>query len=315
MSVFTSVCIAKTSLVALMHCNETFTSALNGIRNEIGSEYEITILDVDKVKDVAVLNEQIKKINPQALILMDIKAIRFCEEVVKVNNNVQALPKFILMTLQVEQSAKKLKNVCGVRFEVPAYTLLTQFRQISGKDFSKVGIFYRNFFTPTIEEAKRLLAKEKIEVMGICIDCDQKNQLTSEKAVSIMKKRLKEFKVNKVEVFWIPADNLIVNVASFVELWQPLKRDKYPIIVPLENLASIQTDMGIFAATTSSPELGAQVGSQIIEMFENETPVEDIGFEPLIRVNSVLNMEVAKSIGWTVNKEKLNKVNKILEKK
>jgi hypothetical protein len=304
--------MSKTSIVALMHGKETFTAALNGIMDGLGSEYDITICNIDKLKDITAINDLIIQTAPQALIIMDVNAIKLCEELQIINKDIQSLPKFLLMTLQAEQSSRNLKNICGVKFEVPAYMLITQFRFISEKDFSRVGIFYRKYFTETFEESQRLLKKEKIELIGICIDCEESDQLTEERAASIMKKRTKELISKSVDVFWIPADNLIINLESYVQVWKPIKYKKYPVLVPLENLANLQTNLGIYAAIPSFSDLGAQVANQIIEHFERGVSVNDIGLEPLIDVKSVINSDVAKSIGWKIKFDGLSEDSKVL---
>lgn len=74
---------------------------------------------------------------------MDTKALSLALELQKYDSAFTALPKFVLMTLQVKSMAKGLSNTAGITFEVPLYTLVTNFRIISQNDFFKVGIFYR----------------------------------------------------------------------------------------------------------------------------------------------------------------------------
>jgi ABC-type uncharacterized transport system substrate-binding protein len=314
-SLFVSTGSAKTYMMALMPADTQFQTVLAGIKDELDTSYAIDVIDMSKQFNVAEAANICRQKSVKALLLMDRKAILAAQELQKADNAFAAMPKFVYMTLLVEASTKGLSNVAGIKFEVPIYTLVTNFRIISQKDFSKVGIFYRKSYTATIDEAKKLLGKEQFSLQTVCVDCEHNEKATAQDALKVMNKSFdKMVKEQGSEVFLVLADNLVVNNASLSEFWlDKVKKKKIPVIAPLDMLASPKIGLAVFTADPDLPQLGAQAANQIIEFFENETPLSSIGFEPTISIKSTLNQNVAKEQGWKLKVEKLGRINKIIK--
>ena len=311
---FLSYATAKTNLLALIPFESQFQTVLEGIRSELGSEYSITAVDMKKSPDAVDIITQCKQLNPEALILMDTKAINLALGLQKMDALFVKIPKFVDMTLMVETTTKGLSNVAGIKFEVPIYTLVTNFRIISKKDFSKVGIFYRESFSSSIEEAKKHLSREQLSIDALCIDCKNNEKTTSKEALSTMKDSFDKMKNDNVDVFLLLADNLVVNAASLNEFWiSKVKNKKIPMIATIDMLASSKFGVAVFTADPDLVQLGSQSANQIIEHFENETPMNEIGFEPTISIKSTLNAEIAKYMNWELKEEKLGRINNIIK--
>ena len=306
---------AKTNVMAFMPADTQFQTVLAGIRAELDTTYSIDVIDMSKQFNINEAANTCKKKNVKALILMDRKAILAAQDLQKTDSAFVSMPKFVYMTLMVEATTRDLSNVAGIKFEVPIYTLATNFRIISQKDFSRVGIFYRKSCSSYIEKAKKLLSKEQFSLQAVCVDCQQNEKTTVQGALKVMKKSFdKMVKEQGSEVFLVLADNLVINNASLGEFWLgKVKKKKIPVIAPLDMLASSKISLAIFTADPDLPQLGAQAANQIIEFFENETPLESIGFEPTISIKSTLNQNVAKKLGWKLKAEKLGRINKFVK--
>jgi ABC-type uncharacterized transport system substrate-binding protein len=246
---------------------------------------------------------------------MDRQAIKIAEALQKFDNAFVAMPKFVYMTLLVEVSAKGLSNAAGIRFEVPIYTLVTNFRIISQTEFLKVGIFHRKSYTGAIEEAEKLLSKEQISLNPVCVDCEKNGKTTQSDALSVMRKSFDAMlKEHGADIFLVPADNLVVNNSSLGEFWiGTVKKKNLPVIASLDMLANPSIALAVFTADPDLQQLGAQAANQIMGFFENGTPLGDIGFEPVISIKSTLNESIAKEIGWKLNAGKLGRINKIVK--
>jgi ABC-type uncharacterized transport system substrate-binding protein len=305
---------AGMNIVALIPAHGQFLVALEGIQSQVGAKYTLRTINMTSVPKVEEVAAECKSMNPDGLILMDSKAIKITCELQKYDSVFTSLPKFVLMTLMAESMTKGLSNVAGVKFEVPLYTLVTDFRIISQKEFSTVGIFYRSPFGPIIEESRKLLEKEGITVKAYCIGCDQKGNPSPEEALAIMKKTLDGIvKKEKVDVFIIPADNFIFNTTSMEEFWiGKVKKMKIPGIASIDMLASDKYAVAVFTADPDISQLGAQVANQIIAYFEDKTPLSKIGFEPTISIKSTVNVKVANEIGWKIKNEKLGRITTII---
>lgn len=311
---FTSYVTAETNLLALIPFESQFQTVLEGIRSELGNEYSITAVDTKKSPIADDIIKQCKQSNVEALILMDSKAIDLALALQKKDSLFVKLPKFVDMTLMVETTTNGLCNVAGIKFEVPIYTLVTNFRIISKKDFSKVGMFYRKSFSSSIEEAKKQLSREQLTIDALCIDCKNNEKTTPKEALSTMKDSFDKMGKDKVDVFLLLADNLVVNAASLSEFWiSKVKIKKIPMIAPIDMLASPRFGIAVFTADPDLVQLGSQSANQIIEHFENETSMNEIGFEPTISIKSTLNAEIAKYMNWELKEEKLGRINTIIK--
>jgi ABC-type uncharacterized transport system substrate-binding protein len=312
-SVFNAAAVFN--LAALMPGEGKFMSVLEELRKQTGNNYRIHVIDMNKFSNAEDIAAQCSANNIQALILMDTKAIRAAMALEKIDSAFKNLPKFALMTLMVEATSRGLSNVAGVKFEVPFYTVVVNFRIISRKDIKKIGIFYRRSFSGIIEESKKFLGKEGIAICPICIDCDSKQKADPDNALKIMNSSLDQMvRDEKIDAFLVPADNLIVNSKSLGAFWiNKVKKMKIPVIAPLDMLASSKVGAAIFTADPDLPQLAAQAAGQIVGFFEDRTSMEQIGFEPTISIKSTLNIHVAHEIGWKLKDDKLSRITTIVE--
>jgi hypothetical protein len=311
----TSAWASSNNLVALMPDEGRFRTVLEALRDQAGPGYHIDVIDVNKNPTVKTIADRCTSVGVQGLILMDTKAVNEAIELQKYDTAFKALPKFVFMTLLAELSAKGLMNSAGITFEVPLYTLVTNFRIISQKDFSTIGIFYRKSFSHSIEESKKLLEKEQIALNAVCIDCDQNQKTSVDNVLRTMNDDWGQMvSKEKVEVFIMPADNLIVNSKSLTEFWLgKIKNKKIPVVATIDLLASEKFGAAVFAADPDLIQLGNQAAGQITEHFENNTAMGKIGFEPTISIKSTLNTHVADELGWKLKSEKLGRITTIIK--
>ena len=309
------VSASSINLVALMPAEGRFQTVLEEIRDQAGLGYHIDVIDINKKPSGKAIADHCTSINAAGLILMDTKAVNAALELQHYDSTFRTLPKFVLMTLLAESTAKGLSNAAGITFEVPLYTLVTNFRIISQKEFSRIGVFYRNSFARSIEESRKLLEKEQITMSAVCVDCDQNQKTSIENALNIMNASLDRMVAKeKVKVFVVPADNLIVNSKSLSEFWMgKIKKKRIPVIATIDLLASAQFGAAVFTADPDLTQLGVQAANQIVEHFENKTPMEKIGFEPTISIKSTLNVPVADELGWKLKNEKLGRITTIIK--
>jgi hypothetical protein len=307
--------LAVTNLVAIIPAEEQFQKVLDGLRSELGTNYHVDMIDINKTTKTEDIASTFKNSGAKALVLMDSKAVKMALELQKFDSSFITIPKFVMMTLMVDVTTKGLSNISGITFEVPAYTLITNFRIISQKDFSRVGIFYRKSFLGSIEEASRLLGKEQFTLNSICIDCEKSDKSTPEDAIKIMSKEFDKMrKAKSVDIFLSLADNLVINNKSISEFWlSKVKKQRYPVIAPLDMLANPQIALAMFTAYPDLTQIGTQAANQIIDHFENNLPMNEIGFEKTISIKSTLNANVAKELNWKLKEEKLNRINTIIK--
>jgi hypothetical protein len=301
-------------LLAIMPSGESFRQAFDGMKSDLGNRYEWKTFDPDAKNAEDSLARLCSAYAPRALVLMDTRAVALAKRMQARDSALDAMPKFVLMTLKVEDAAKGLHHAVGVRFEVPAYAVFTQLRALSGRDFTRIGVFYRRSFSAFVEDSRRLLAREKLELIGKCIDCDGGGSPAGDEIVKSLGKGMDAFKEAGVQVVWMLPDNALVNPATLGRFWVPrLRRGKMPLVVPLANLASKQADLGLFSAYPDYPQLGVQAAQQVVQVLEEDVPPAALGFEPLISVQTTLNLSVAERLHWEIRKELLGRVGELVK--
>jgi hypothetical protein len=300
-------------LLAIMPSGESFRQALSGMKSDLGNRYVWKTFDPDAKNAEDSLARLCSAYAPRALVLMDTRAVALARRMQTRDSALDAMPKFVLMTLKAEDVAKGLRNAVGIRFEVPAYAVFTQLRSLSGQDFTRIGVFYRRYFSSFVEDSRRLLAREKFELIGKCVDCDGGGSPSEDEIVKGLGKGMDAFKEAGVQVVWMLPDNALVNPATLGRFWVPrIRRGKVPLVVPLANLASKQADLGLYSAYPDYSQLGVQAAQQVVQVLEEQVPPATLGFEPLISVQTTLNLGVAERLHWEIRKELLGRVGELV---
>lgn len=301
-------------LLVVMPLGETFQQAWSGMKSDLGSRYEWRIFDPEIRNAEDSLARLCSTYAPQGLVLMDSRAVALAKRMQKRDSVFAALPKFILMTLKAEDVAHGLRGAAGIRFEAPAYAVFTQLRALSGKEFTRIGVFHRRDFSAFVEDSRRLLSREKLELIGKCLDCDDNGIPSEAEIVKRLGRGMDELKDAGVEVVWMLPDNALVNPATMARFWVPrFRKGKVALVVPLAHLAGKQADLGLFSAYPDYHQLGVQAAQQVVEVLEAGTSPSAIGFEPLISIQTTLNLGVAKRLRWGIRKEKVPRVGDLVQ--
>jgi hypothetical protein len=306
---------AAIRLLAITPNGEAFMQALEGLESDLGDKYEVRRLDATLPNAADSLRGLVRAFSPQGLILMDSKAIVLAKEMGK-DKAFARLPKFVTMTLKAEGAIQGLDSVAGIKFEVPAYTIFVNLRILSQRDYRKVGVFYRQCFSAFVEESRKFLAKENIELAGECLDCGVAGKLSPGAVSGKLRESMSRLASQKTDVIWMLADNTLVNETTLKGFWLTyFKEYGLPVVVPLPNLASLELNLGMFGVWPDYRQLGMQAAQQIIQVFESGESPGKLGLEPLVSVQTVINLDMAQRVKWDLNKDKLYRVNSVLTKK
>ncbi|MEO7425471.1 MAG: hypothetical protein ABI036_09810 [Fibrobacteria bacterium] len=307
---------AAIRLLAITPNGEAFMQALEGLKSDLGDKYEVRRFDAALPDAADSLRNVVRTFTPQGLILMDSKAIVLAKALEKDSAAFAHIPKFVTMTLKAEGAIQGLENVAGIKFEVPAYTIFINLRILSRRDFRKVGVFYRQSFSAFVEESRKFLAKENIDLAGECMDCGGEGKLPPGAVSGKLRESMERLASQRTDVIWMLADNTLVNETTLKGFWLThFKEYGLPVVVPLPNLASLELNLGMFGVWPDYRQLGMQAAQQIIQVFESgETPGK-LGLEPLVSVQTVINLDMAQKVKWDLNKDKLYRVNSVLTRK
>ena len=299
-----------TKILILGPKGENFNLAIQGLTHEL-NEFEFQQIYTQANTPISILKTTILNSQPDGLVLLDNSILGKIETLSKSQPVIKALPKFALMSLNLKSSIKNLPNSYGVELEVPAYTLFTQFRRISDNSFSKVGVFYQKSLQEYINISKKQLAKELIELVAICVDCDDKS--TERDIINKMNKGARSFIFKeRINVIWMLADNATLNKKTLKDFWlKTIKPSKFSVVTPFAEYTKPQVNLGHFAAQVDFHALGSQTGMMIESYFDGQMP--RIRTEPPLVVKTYLNLFKAKQTSLKINSQQLQNIDHILE--
>ena len=252
-----------------------------------------------------IFSARVKSDDPDFLILMDNKSIDFGKRW-----NLES-PKKIrglgLMALNLISGLKGDKNIAGITFESPAYTLITQFRYFVDLPIKTVLVFYRkSVFSESIETARQQLKQEKITLEAVDVEQNGKNKEDIEKFITT---KVDSYisQPEKYDVLWLMLDSRLLFKELFLNYWLPAARKtKIPFLTGLEPLVSSKMNFAAFAVIPNMQDLAGQAAQIVQRILEENESVSSIGVEQLISVNKILNKKRSKELGLKLREDRLS---------
>lgn len=300
------------NIAVLMPQGEQFQKVFQGIKDELDEDYNTIKVELN-TKDIIANVKKLESIKPSLIVLMENRSIPVIAKYQENPVN-QVTPILAAMILNVKSETKELKNIGGIKFEIPAYTIFSNIRILSESQFKTIGVFYNKDFQEFIDLSRKMVEKEKMELKAYCVDCE--GDLSDSKVAKYMSKVFKKqmLKKDDVDVLWMLPDNRLLNAKTLKSFWtKHPKKKKTPLVVPIENLVTPKADLGMIMFNRDYEELGTQAASKVQEILEDEVPMEEVGFEELLSVSPILNKKRAKRIKWKLKEDKLSGLKKVYE--
>ena len=287
---------------------EIFKQTIQGMQSEFETSYSLEIINMSKEITEAQIEEKIKSVSPNVMVLMGNRAIKLYKNYTKTDPEKNgSIPVIALLASQVEKATDALKNINGKAYETPMVTALVNFRSIFGMQLDNVGVVYRSVFKEFVLQHIEYCKREKITVKSILVGDD------AAKHKREIKTALKQLvQKDKVDVFWIPNDNRLLEPELLLNVWIPtFLKYNIPVIVGVEALVKPEIKFGTYAVIPEPVAMGEQAAQIIFDLEESEWKFADKTIFPAISVYSVLNMR--KLSGVSTEKLKLKEVTKVLK--
>jgi len=283
---------------------------------------ETMVRDLKKHKHVDLLIQKdsdydeflaaIRKHRPDFLALLDNKAVNFMKRLE--GQKPQDLPEIqaaASMALNLRHVLHDSKRICGIHYEVPAFTIVTRFRSLIQRPIVTVLAPYRaSEFEWMISEAKQQLQKEGIELIAVNVEANGRETAAINRLVE--KTLTEEYQGKKIDAILIPADNVILNKEAFASLWLRKARSlKVPFLCNIEKFTSKEFDFCTFAAYPDLVALGHQLAEQINEALENGSSVSELGVDYIIGVQESLNIGRARANYLPLKADRIDGVQRV----
>ncbi|MCJ8330659.1 MAG: hypothetical protein HRT89_05935 [Lentisphaeria bacterium] len=297
---------AKDKILVCRKASSQFKDAYDSINAEVSEDYETVDYVIDKATTYAQFKAKIDKLKPALLVLMDNQAVKYAMAYNKEDYDyAQKLKGVAIMALNLRKILKGNKNICGIEYEVPAYTLVTSFRHIVDADIGSVTVFYRGSqHKEMIAVATAQLKKEGLELHAI--DAEDKGA-DVRKVARYLIKNVKN-KAKKAELIWVIPDSGMLNKLTFGPAWVKTARTvKTPFLTGIDKFASPKMNFCTYSASPNHKDLGTQAGEMILSVLEGEEPVE-LGVEYILSVLKSVNVTKLEELGISLKHKNLKNV-------
>lgn len=268
---------------------------------------------IDKNSDYAQFIAALEKNKPDFVALLDNKAVNFMKrlEEEKKPQNLSHIQAAATMALNLRNVLQGSGRICGIHYEVPAFTIITRFRSLMERTITRVLAPYRaSEFEWMISEGKKQLQKEGIELIAVDVEANGREQEAINKLVE--KTLSEEYEGKKIDAVLVPTDNVILNKEAFAAIWLRKARSlKVPFLCNIEKFTSKDFDFCTFAAFPDLVALGHQLAEQINEVLENGSSVSDLGVDYIIGVQEALNMSRARALNLPLRSDRIEGVERV----
>ncbi|MEN9360041.1 MAG: hypothetical protein RL095_1576 [Verrucomicrobiota bacterium] len=240
---------------------------------------------------------KIREVKPRLLLLMDNQAVsyarRFNQEP---DDYARKLRSVAAMGLNLPKILAGNKLISAVEYEVPAYTILTQWRHLSGIKVEKALVFYRGSqHREMIHEASEQLAKEGITLRAI--DCEVDGQGRDQVIATVKKLLPLEVGKGDAQAVWVLADSVLLCKETFSGTWVKTARgSKVAFVSGIAEFSGKKAGFCAFSASPDHKALGSQVANLALDVMEND---DEAKVDHILAVVKTLDEARLKSLGIT----------------
>jgi ABC-type uncharacterized transport system substrate-binding protein len=267
---------------------------------------------IDKNSEYEQFIEALQKHKPDFVALLDNKAVNFMKKLEEQKpQNLGKVQAAATMALNLRHVLRDSGRICGIHYEVPAFTIITRFRSLMQRTITRILAPYRaSEFEWMMTEAKQQLQKEGIELIAVNVEANGRGPAAINQMVE--KTLVEEHAGKKIDAILVPTDNVILNKEAFARIWLRKARSlKVPFLCNIEKFTSKEFDFCTFAAYPDLVALGHQLAEQISEVLENGSSVGDLGVDYIIGVQETLNLARARALDLPLNSERLDGVQRV----
>ena len=180
----------------------------------------------------------------------------------------------------------KRKNVCGISLDVPAETLLTQFK-MAAKKREKIGIIWNE--SNSGDRFKDIEGKlQRLKLNPVLKPINESSEVSSSlKTIS-----------NKADSLWAVADPSVYTEDNFREMVDLTLKNKLAFITYSENFVKAGA---LFAVSVNYSAIGAQAADFLSQIIDESSNPEEIGIAAPIGSTLVINTHTAEKIGLVID--------------
>ncbi|MDC3332873.1 hypothetical protein OAV62_01390 [bacterium] len=283
-----------------------FEKVANGLTNDLKGEITFKKMVVRKTMKSDHISEKIKEYRPDVLVLIGYQSIALYKAHQLKNPSMKHPPAVALAAPYMDNVLKDVKNVTGIRYEIPIATSMIGLRALLPSGVSKVGVIHRSWMREKIAKNSILCKNESIELVSIELP-DGSSNLQHD-----IKYSLEKLKSDNIDALWIVSDSGILNGKSIRQSWMPkIQKMNIPVVVGVDALVS-NVPLGSLSATADPYGLGVQAAAIIDEILDAGLELKNTDIVQPLHMNTLVNVDTLNRKGIRVNKNRLRTFNTVI---
>ena len=297
-------------LLILRKDSPIYVQVATDLKKALGPGYDSEDIVVSKTTSLEDVAPKIAAAHPTLLVLMDNQAVDIATQYNSQQpQDASRLPGVALMALNLRKILHTNKYIAGIAFELPAYTLVTQFRYLVRKTIKNVTVFYRKSeFTGTIVAATEQLHTEGIALQAI--DLEEAGAAPDD-VIHSLREHLKDLGAGRLhtDAVWVLLDSVLFRGDLFQSTWIPAARaSRVPFLSGTENFVEKGADFAVFAITPDLPDLAAQAATLVDTIVRDGKAPQALGTEETVSVNKIMNLDLAEKLKLQLRQDRLDEV-------
>jgi hypothetical protein len=257
-----------------------------GLSDELGSEFELRAVRVDRRDGAALIAEGIRRFKPSAIVLMNNPTVTAYREYLRQDPKRVALPSVVVMTSFLEGQTLGPK-MTGISYEVPLLTGVTNLRKLLTSPVDRVGVICRPGLRGFVRRQAELARVERVRL----VEAD----VSASPNASEIKRALRNLKA-QVDALWILNDDTLLTPRLIASGWLPgfNERPFRPTLVGASSLVSAAQSFGTLALVPDHTALGAQAAELLFEVADNDWTLPR-GSLPELPLSTTATLDVAQA--------------------
>jgi len=293
-------------VVAIRVEGEIFSETLEAIDDDIGEELIIYEKVVSPDTTVEHISNLIHTVSPKAIILFGNSPVSLYKKYQQLHPEANFPPSITVSAIHVDRLITGIKNIVGIRYEVPAITSLVHMRMLSDMPIRRVGVIYRAWLDEQIEINRELCKLEEFELVTVRLP----NRVSFQKFSYHLRHLLDR---DDIDALWVVNDNALLSPRVIQNGWLPAIRhfDK-PVVVGTEELTRDDIKFGTFTVIPDHYALGIQAAQIVANIMENNWVIEKETIYHPISISKILNLKLAKSKNMEIDETILETIDVVL---
>lgn len=298
-------CSANEHILLISSEGDSFKQTVKALKDDLADDINFIEKFINSDSSSEKISRLIRDTNPKLLVLLGNKPLQAYAQYQKNQTGTNFPPGIALSALYIDRQLKYLKNINGIRYEIPAVTSLVHLRSIVKRPITKVGVIYREWMSDFIKQNQAYCQQEAIELFAV--------KIPDKTSIRQLNYQLKHLLNSDIDALWVVNDNGLLRPRYIQNTWIPLlKRFNKPVLVGISSLTESSLNFGTFSVEVDHYALGIQAAEMISDIMDNSWRISQHKIEQPLSIKTLLNIKLSEKKNILLNSQKFDEIDQLI---